>query len=411
MSAGRAATSISSPVWPWLLIGLGWLAYWRAAGTFFAQDDFTWILRSLTGPSIPAGMPRFLSSGLYFKLLYRVVGLNPVAFHAFNLTLHLATGVALYRLLTGRVRPPLAGGATGLFLSSPALFEALHWVSAITDLLCGFFLTLTALALLGSGRSESGGPRPVGWTAWVAPGFFALALGSKEIAAGAAPLFACLAWRQGGPLRAPRSGLFVALALAAVVPWMGHRASTDPYALHLPSVLTNLPAYLSAAAMGGLSAGVTSDVQWPRFAWVQVAGIVGLALWLVALGLRRSAGGWFGAAWFVALLAPVLFIDRFYLYYLYCALPGLLASLAILFEPRIGRRTVWCFMVGTALVLAQAAQVELRWRATLPTAPLRGAVGQACAVCSWRRQRANPGVPAARRHRPDACAPSRIPMH
>src|SRR5437870_5282582 len=83
------------------------------------------------------------------------------------------------------------------------------------------------LARRRSGRSESGGPRPVGWTAWVAPGFFALALGSKEIAAGAAPLFAWLAWRQGGPLRAPRSGLFVALALAAVVPWMGHRASTD----------------------------------------------------------------------------------------------------------------------------------------------------------------------------------------
>jgi len=350
---------------------VGWLTYWRAAGTFFAQDDFVWFLRAQSGPSIPWGVPRCLSSGLYFKLLYDVVGFNPVAFHGFNLALHLATGLILYWLLAGRVGPFLAAAAAGLFLSSPAFFEALHWVSAITDLLCGFFLALTMLTMVGRGGSLAVGTGATEWRPWVALLPYLMALGSKETAVGAAPVFAWVAWREGGRFRALSASLFLALAFVAVIPLMSARAPTDPYAFHLESVLANLPAYLSAAALGGLGVDVTSSADWPAVAWVRVAGTVGLVLWLAALWRRGSAGAWFGAAWFLALIAPVLFIDRFYFYYLYCALPGLVASLAMMVGQRMGSRTTaWIPAAGLALVLAQATAIELRWRATLPQAPL-----------------------------------------
>jgi hypothetical protein len=182
--------------WSLLLIAVGALAWLRAFTTGFAQDDFRWLLRAAEHTPFPFG-PRVLSLSLYFRAMSAAVGANPVAFHLANLALHIASGVLLFQVMARRLPHGAAAGAVAVFLTSPALFDTLHWASAVTDLMAGLFLALALWLLLG-GTEATSRVRP-----WLAVIAYALALASKEIAVGAAPVLAWIHWRRCSPRSAP----------------------------------------------------------------------------------------------------------------------------------------------------------------------------------------------------------------
>ncbi len=353
--SGRDA--VHGRLWPWLLVGLGALAYRRVFETYFSQDDFRWLWGAAGGASAGPLTPRYASTILYFRVLSAAFGFTPWLFHAFNLGLHLATGVLLYRLLASRLSASWAAAVAALFLSSPAVFDALHWVSAVTDLLCGFFLALTLWLLASS-------PAPGAWRPWVALGSYAMALSSKEVAVGAAPLLALLAWRRGGPAsRLSAVGLVALAVLGGALTLSVVRAvgTGEAYTVRPAAVLLNLPGYVSAAAAGGLAARAASDLPWSRAPLALVAGWLGLLIWIGWLVRRRSAVAWFGLGWFLAVLLPVLLLQhQFYFYYLYCALPGLLASIAASLHPPRRLPSSVVPVLAAVLALAQGVAVEVR---------------------------------------------------
>ena len=113
--------------WTLLLFAVGVLAWTRVFTTWFAQDDFRWLLRAAEGGAAPLGAPRVLSMSLYFRAMHALVGASPIAFHAVGLALHIASGVLQFRVLARRLSAGAAAGAAVVFLTSPALFDALHW--------------------------------------------------------------------------------------------------------------------------------------------------------------------------------------------------------------------------------------------------------------------------------------------
>ncbi|MGH7731083.1 MAG: glycosyltransferase family 39 protein, partial [Candidatus Eiseniibacteriota bacterium] len=190
--------------WPLLLALVGGVAWLRIFTTWFAQDDFRWLLRAAGDTPVALTAPRVLSMSLYFRAFHALFGTQPWAYHAFSLALHVGTGVLLYRVLARRLAPGIAAAATAVFLTSPALFDALHWISAVADLMCGTFLALAVWLLVNEIRSPA--------RAWLAVASYALALASKEIAVGAAPAMALLHARGGGRHGIARAVVCLALA-------------------------------------------------------------------------------------------------------------------------------------------------------------------------------------------------------
>lgn len=362
-SPAPATRSAGTLAWALLLVAVGALVWWRAFSTWFAQDDFRWLLRAVEGTPFPPG-PRVLSLSLYFRAMVALAGPQPNAFHAANVALHVTTGVLLFHVMVRRLPRPAAAIAAAAFLTSPALFDTLHWASAITDLLAGVFLALALWLLLGCAEATSR-VRP-----WLAVGAFALALASKEIAVGAAPVLALLHWRWGQGRGAARA--LLTLALAGLCAWAASgSAVSTPYAMTPVAALHNLPGFVAAASIGGVAWAEPSDLVWTRSALAQAAGWTLLAVWLAGLLWRRSEPAWLGFAWFVTLLAPVLALERqVYFYYLYCALPGLVFSVAFLLAEVRAPMTRAVGWAAAALIVAQGAALEARATSRLAQAPL-----------------------------------------
>lgn len=353
--------------WAVALIALTAIAWLRVPFTGFAQDDFRWLLRAAENVPVTLATPRPLSAGLYFRAAHALFDHNAVAFHLFHLALHLATGLLFYRVLALRVPVPRAAAAAGLFLTSPALFDALHWVSAITDLLCGFWLAVAVWLVIEHGRDHG---RPL--HAWLSVVAYALALASKEIAVGAAPALALLQSRC--PDRAAMPRALVTLLLAGLTAFamlnVWERGAGDPYALDAGAPLLNLPGYMAAATIGGAAFASASDVTWVRQPWVIAAGALLLAAWLLVLLRWNSPGAWPGFIWFTGVLVPVLFLERqMHFFYLYAALPGLVMSLALLAgKGRPAPR--WVTGMAAALLVLQVLAIEARSVSRLTLAPL-----------------------------------------
>lgn len=354
-------------LWPWLLAIVAVFTWRSTIATYFAQDDFRWLLLASGDDPAPAWTPRFLSMHLFFRAMLRGVGPTAWAFHAVGLALFLLAGLCFYFFLARRVSPGFAVLPAALWLTSPALFVALHWSSAASDLLCALFLSVAVL-LLAEDRTR------IRRFHVLAPLLFACALASKEVAVGAAPALVLLDWDRNGAEGRTRGLVYVALAAlsAALAMSPASVAWGQAYTMSTPAALQNLPAYVAVGVFAGAALQSVSDFGWSRFAGVQLAGWLLLATWLVLLIRTRSKGAWLGALWFFGLLAPVLTLQRqFYFYYLLCALPGLLVS-AVLLAAQV-RHPAWrrALVIGGALlVIVQIGVVHLRSRALLPNAPL-----------------------------------------
>jgi len=348
-----------------VLLG-GWLVYHRALGLFFSQDDFGSLARTLGMLPRLVGPWRYVGNQMVFDLMRPLAGLDPLPYHIASLAAHLACGMLLYVLLARRLPAPAAGLGAVFWVTHPALFTSVYWISVIADSLALAFALGALLAFEGDRRQR-----------WAAVPLFALSLLSKEstlLLPAAAVLLARWAPRADAPpdrrrppvLRDPVLWVLAALAVGFVLyfvtsayatyfvrPGAGGQDATArtsaAYAIGLGgSLLANLSTYVgwTAAFLLPTMRGFGDAVD-P----VVIPYAVGLGLlWLAGLAwpaLRRA--GWLvGGALYLLLLLPVLPLrNHTYHYYLCAPLAGaawcLAAAAAMLvrrrpYEP-VGRPT------------------------------------------------------------------------
>lgn len=171
------------------------LSYFNALSNGFVYDDTVQILQN---PRIRdyREIPKALTTNfwdfgggksnyyrpmqtLLYMACYYAFGLDPLAYHLFNLALHGAVSILVFLLglrLVGDWRFALLGGL--LFAVHPIHTESVTWVAGITDVSSTLFVLLSFL-LYARAQAEPG----FGLVARVGSlGAFALALLSKEVA-------------------------------------------------------------------------------------------------------------------------------------------------------------------------------------------------------------------------------------
>lgn len=186
------------------------LVYLRGvAGDFFLFDDFQNIVKSPPMQLLGKGPPDWIGvmflnatgptrrplSMLSFALNILAFGMNPIAFKAVNLLLHLANGALLYALLrriVGRLVPPtttvspetLALVITGLWLLHPLHVSSVLYITQRMNVLATTFM-LAGLVCYAEGRLLSlRGDRSGVWTGIIGMGLLGLlAVFSKETGA------------------------------------------------------------------------------------------------------------------------------------------------------------------------------------------------------------------------------------
>lgn len=313
----RPAASRRTP-WLWLVPALVVLTHFGALSVWFAQEDFLYLHQALRSDPTPLWAARFLSLNLWFRAIANVFGPNAAVFHAASLVLLAGMGVLVARSMSRFVTGPVAVATGALVVTSAVVFVPVRWASANSDLLTAVLLGGSLMLLTGEGSARR---------RWLAPLLFVLALWSKEVAVGAAPLLAWLELR--GPNRSRvRAALYllVAALVALLAPWRMASYSTD-----WAAVPANLARYVAAIVLAPLAAQTSSEVTWVRQSWVGLTGGVLAAVWLAALVWRRDRRAWFAAAWFACLIGPVLpLTQQFYFYYATSAMPGLWCSVVLL---------------------------------------------------------------------------------
>jgi len=137
-----------------LLAGLVLLVFHNALFCFFTQDDFTW-LRTATNfrgakdllqcfiKYNGAANYRPLTQELFFFINYKLFGLNPVAFHAAALAIHILNSFLVYAIIQKIGNNRLSSFAGAVFYGVNAtLFISVYWVSAVSESgMATFYLT------------------------------------------------------------------------------------------------------------------------------------------------------------------------------------------------------------------------------------------------------------------------------
>jgi len=151
-----------------------WVHQLRHIPFLFSPDYWTHYFPGIKGQYRPL-------RAITFALQWAIWGQDPVAFHAFNLLLHLANVCLVYGLLVrlSRRRDVAWLGAL-LWALHPALTEAVGWVKNRSELLSLFFGLLAFLSYLRWREALS--RRSASLNAVSAVGGYLLALLSKEIA-------------------------------------------------------------------------------------------------------------------------------------------------------------------------------------------------------------------------------------
>ncbi len=346
----------------------------------FVYDDFSAVVgRPLLGLYLLV-TPR-AATVLSYALDRALGGVQPFAYHATNLGLHLLNVLLLRRLVARWApgKPSVALSAALLFAVHPLCGEAVRYASARAGILCLAFMllatlarprsALAALALLACAllSKESAAMLPIVWLledAWLEPDAalrarrlrrFHLPLLTLVGALGIArlTLFARL---EGGTTRAYAAHL----ATQAVVFWRYVRLGLAPVGLtiwHAPLRVTTVATALAAG------------------------GLIALAATIFVLR-RRAPAAAFGIAWFLLFLAPSSLVplkEAMAEHRVYEAAPGLLVAVAFALSS-IGwsawtRRCVTAALVlllgGLALQRgATWSSPDALWSAAVDRAPL-----------------------------------------
>jgi protein O-mannosyl-transferase len=172
-----------------ILLGMAFLTYANALRDGFVADDNLQILRnpfvtdyhyisSLFGTDV-WGFAAAGSSNYYrplqlfvYALEYLVYGNRPWIWHLFNLLVNLGVVAAAYFLVVELADLTLAFWTSLVFALHPMHVEAVVWVAALPDLLCGFLLLLAMLSY-HKARMARG---------WESIGLYAMALAAFAVA-------------------------------------------------------------------------------------------------------------------------------------------------------------------------------------------------------------------------------------
>jgi tetratricopeptide (TPR) repeat protein len=340
MQDGQPATAqapwrVVPAVSPWL-IGMGlalsvvvvYLPVWRAG---FIWDDDQLLLDN---PFIhqPDGWLRvwfhtdFPLALTSLWLEWRLWGNHPLGYHLVNVALHAMSAMVLWRVL-GRLRVPGAALAAALFAVHPVNVESVAWISERKNTLAMVFYLLTLLWYL---KFEENGTRR--WYVLALVGFV-LALFSKTAAAPLPLVLLGLAWWRKGRIEradAERALPFFAIAVAIglLSVWFQiHQAIGSDVVLVSHG---GFPARLAAAGWAVwfylYKAVLPLNLSFIYPRWhiepFRLWSYLPLLLLLGALLICwRFAGRWgrglfFGLAYFVALLMPVVgFVSIYFMRY------------------------------------------------------------------------------------------------
>jgi hypothetical protein len=331
--------------------------------SFFGPDDLIHLEQAVgLRPTLPTPL-RYLTQVLYFRTMVHVVGLNPLAFHAIGLLVHLLVLCALYALFraTGFVRGVAltAVALFGMMLLHVVLLSAAVGINDETALL----FALVGLLLTARGQRVLGGLT------------YALSLFCKE-SVFFLP-YALLVQRQRIALRATlaRMWLVIVITLSFAVISIALRArglapAGAAYSFQIGSnVFHNLMTY-SVWSIDLLHPNPDLVSSFNTTAWH-----VGLPLYL-AIGLlywrlpsERFAIR-FGMAWWLLGLLPVLGLEfQTYRHYLYPALPGLalvaaslmvrfVSSAVVVVAATAKRRAAIAALILAVLVVSYAARAN-----------------------------------------------------
>lgn len=377
---------------PWLLAAslvlLTGLVFANGIRSPFYLDDENILERTPTVRTFGAAWntsPTRRVGMLSFALNYRVHGLNLVGFHATNIAIHAAAGLALFGLVRGTLRSPslqdrfgdqadwLAWGVAALWLLHPLQTGAVTYTIQRFESLMGLWFLLSMLGLLyGATRSASG--------FWYALCLVAAILGAQTkevlavlpvVALAYDRIFLANGWRDVARRRGWVHGGLVAIAC-----WMVYasRAAFDP--AHGGSAGFGLKRvtpweYLSSQA--GVLLHYLKLTVWPDrlcfdYLWpvarspgqIYPQGLVILALLALTVWAlwRRPALGFLGLCWF-AILAPtssvvpiadLAFEHRMYLPLAPLVTLGVLGAASL--TEKFGRRPhAWMGVIGLAIAV------------------------------------------------------------
>jgi hypothetical protein len=353
-----------------LVLGVAIFFVFRGAlGLFFAQEDFRGLAVAKGLLPRHASLWRYVSVQTFMDVCYPVFGDSPKSYHAVSIGLRIANATLLFRLLAKRLAPAAALIAAGFFATHPALFTAIYWLSARSDVLATTFALCTLVAALRRAKDR-----------WLAVPCFALGLLSKE----SIILFPVVVWlirrwavksHVGEAER--RDWLIPALCLmsAAFGVYLlsggaGVGVGTNPesaYALNFAgAVVRNLLTYVGWAVDVAMRPSPLRflDLQDPDVFGFAILGLIAWGLGCFIPGLR--ARGWVVAGGaFVLLLIPVLPLrNHTYHYFLYAPLAAI----------------AWC--IGAALGLALEALPRTRG-----TSLAWGLAGLCLIVFAWNGAR------------------------
>lgn len=296
-------------------------------------------LRVATGAFRPLG-------GIYYFMLYRLAGFNPVPFRAVCLALMLANvllAFALLRRLSGSLEVALLGAV--LMANHPAVFDILYNSGTIYEILCFLFYFLAVWRYLAWRQAgQQAGATALSWRQLaVLLVLTGCALDSKEMAMtlpGALLLVELVyfppeswSWREGVRFAVRQGrGAFAVAALVAptiAVKVLTHNPLTEDssYAHHsLRATVENMRGFHNFLLYGDIHSGGLS-----------IPGL--LALW-AAMGaaaiVLRSRPMKFGLLFLIGSLLPVCLIDRRSGYMLYIPLMGWALYAGCLFQRLCG---------------------------------------------------------------------------
>lgn len=303
-----------------LLLALALAAYANAFQGAFQFDDYNVIVLNPHVQSLAAWWRSMPGIRPLLKLSYALnlsSGLGLSGFHLFNLAVHAANAILVYRLLNAFARRAgmaqhgerAAWFAAALFAVHPINSEAVTYLSGRSMSLMTLFYLGSLLAYIR--RAENGRG-----AAWLSPLLFAAALLVKETAL-TLPL-ALLLWDATAPrkplqisLSARRQAwhwalLAAGLALVAASPtyrWMleaswrlhplGDSLSAQPHAI----------LYLAGQSLRIWALNADPALPWRASSWAETV-TVAAALLLGLAQLRRRPWLGFGLTWFFLQLLP-----------------------------------------------------------------------------------------------------------
>jgi len=331
------------------------LMYWRAAGVFFAVDDFVFLIRykTLSWPGVvPALAGRYLSHDVAFFIHQQLFGSWHVPYHLLSVSLHVVNGYLVFSLLKALDAAAVTHARVSavLFVLHPAAYTILSWT------VLGYEETVTlALSLAAVWLFLRYLDRPHSWRIAVALLLVVVASGFKNHAILAPMYMAAFGilrlQSHGGGLRrvtrvvtalAPFAcfDLWYLLVVMPGLPQAQHQAYTQDFSAVslagsyfrlLPNTFNVVPFVREAlgyqeAVPAGLGASL-GDVRWYR------AAVIALAVAGIGYGGYKTRRLLFTGVMSAVVLLGLFFAAslprHLYEYYTYFSLPAACALIGL----------------------------------------------------------------------------------